>query len=1145
MEGKGQGFKSAEPGKSSKNKEVYSPVLQNPPEVDQVKKDELKSAIDFLKQARSEKKDDSYYSFLLDLHINKKYGDREFFDFKSATTIFPLPVDKEDQKKLFILEANQRFSGSFISINIDKANGIVYIRNNLFVPPEISEDLTKTLDKIYKSNNPQAINAACEVLYNTIDFFGFSELNKQDAQRERGRGLFAFGNAQMADEMATLWNKRGELAMEKLRALAEGREVSVDLLAKDTSLKEKVDVISQKLGESRFKQQLDCLTGQKAIKRIEAGVEHGIYSAAEESAYRNAKAKLDEILSHFEGENGKLLLSRLSEGGLEGIPEEDKKMLQEAFGTIAFLETIAWKYDILASANGWYLEPQPSGPFPAWASKALEKIGESASMGPTRKTRGPAMLEVGLKMKRYCEMLRDRIDELTDLTPKERRIFKARVDTLLENIEKSTIKVRGPHGKEAEFSTPEKLASFSSDIVQICFDMEVLLSEKYETRKMKNPNLETSTRAASFIKVYTLRNALEIIGASALFGGAVGGLGTRSFQGAVAGAKVGWEVGGLLVGSAAIFNSAEAVSRYYSAPDDEGRQIAINDLRFSATYIPFAISGGAFGAVGGVVGRAGVMAGRVATGAGGAATAGANAFLMWDDIRMGRYLEIPTDVAYVAVGSVAFVRTLRGFVPVKLSKDLGKTGLVSASGKIFRSAIKEDIYAIAARPLKAGYSPLWVGVNAGFSLAFSLPQVYATLDGMGADGIGIAISHFSNQFSEITRGMVTFDFLLSGLGTPIRIAIAAKDAKYVAALASEGFVEEISQHAAKGGARLATGETKALMLDICFKTRGKVSADYVRETLGMTGENAAEEASAISSLVNKRWDEVRRGFAGGKAQSEFWSKFRDRMEDAATARKAAAKHSKAGTVVLLGALAAWELKNVSAKTHDVQLSDLFTEQETDFVNMWLGAADPKGKSPSAKQAALLEAVGTVNSLSAQIDAGDHPLAQELEFEGEESTRKHFLVSCAFAMIMSGKSVEDPALSELAKKAMEAIEELGGDPFVLSADTVFMITHSILRYKGSKEECVKALGTISGEGAPLEYSAAALYSAARSGRSREWAAFAAGQVSDVFKEEGMKYSTYELEMVFDKLSTGNEHSKKEILDAAEAVRSVGAIPTVSL
>jgi hypothetical protein len=44
---------------------------------------------------------------------------------------------------------------------------------------------------------------------------------------------------------------------------------------------------------------------------------------------------------------------------------------------------------------------------------------------------------------------------------------------------------------------------------------------------------------------------------------------------------------------------------------------------------------------------------------------------------------------------------------------------------------------------------------------------------------------------------------------------------------------------------------------------------------------------------------------------------------------------------------------------------------------------------------------------------------------------------------------------------------------------------------------------------------------------------------------MKYSTYELERVFEGLSPKKEHSKEEIMDAAEAVRSVGAIPAVGL
>ncbi len=1094
----------------------------------------LETAIALLEgRVQADDTDDTY------LTLNRKppLVSKEFLDFKKGTDVIPLPpkgtrlrddLEHEMRRKIDAAPEDQ----SFIDIQILESKGIAIITNTYYLPPEMGKvrsKLATQLKKIISSGNEEHILIASGC-WEGLKY----SLEQQSGQLELAVRANFKGKGEFAQLTRQISNTYGEIATEmgsRIQILAKGENISQADITDTTPMQKKLAKLQIAAANLQREAVLDAFTGIRAIDSIEEGISLGIYSNIEIVIYKQIAGELKATLGRVKGFSRKGL-KRIKEEGYSGLAGWQKNDVEHALSLVAQLECIAWKADMKTRIN--LMKAAARGySSPTSIMRPLTKLYIPTSQ-LTRKSRAE-IKNLAKRAEEHIIYVKSFLNAIDELTPSEKEAYEAKLNALSSKLSKARL--------------PAELKSISNGLTKVLLDAEMILSERYLEKKASDKDNPWNVRTSAYIKLYALNHSLEIIGAGLAVGGIAGGAATRSPAGAWAGAKAGALVGSRIVALAGTFVTAEAMHRYCAGVGDLNQ--ALEDMRLGVTYM-------AFGLIGGAPVAALSTPVKVIAGGGVAATSGV---LLYNDLKRGNYWEIPADVAYLAIGTVAFVRVAGGlFRAVRLSTPLKSSMVIANSSGVAKVALKglRKVEGITTRALKVGYTPTWIGMNAAFGGFGNWNNISTAIDG---GHYGVAFRYLNRGFADMTRGMVGFDFALFGVGGSLakagakpalrlakagaqpalrffRVSVPAAQAKTVNFLASTGLYERVSRLAQKAGANTFKAQTNSRILELAFASKGKATAGYVQATLNLESRAAAR---GISTEINSSWRSAKSFLAKGKSAGKAaWRRVGKNMKRAAGSRAArlAARGAQGG--VLVGIVGYHEFHNAKNEKRAAELDYLINKQESQFINYLLAAARPDFGTPQLEMLKLVEAMGIINEISNAVDEGTHPLAIQLEMGGDLEQRKKILLSGALALMMNGKKVTDINLTNLLSK-MDVLSARTGIKLELDTPIGTMALLGSIALKEGADSFAEAYNSMALGIAPnerfafLDYAAASYYCASSLGRSIDWANDVSFAVFDAFKKNDMegKVLMWGLVLTFQSLEENSPPLKQIIATAKRA------------
>ncbi|MBD3397779.1 hypothetical protein GF412_01470 [Candidatus Micrarchaeota archaeon] len=1063
----------------------------------------------------------------------------EFLQFEKPSEAIPLPPKGNDfrEELEYYAKENQELidrkaageetekEPSYMHIHIFEDRNIAVITNTFFLPQSIKEEageLASSLKKII-SLGDESKTLTASGCFEELKF----SLHKQMAYSELADEAFSKGKVKFAGLMQEISDTYGIIAKEmssRIRWLGEGKGISEMASRTITPAQEKLKKLQKMAAEMQMKTATRALTGVEAIEKIERGIERGLYSNIEIAMYKQVSGQLNATLGRIKGFS-KRGIERVSREGFDGLSGWQKAAVQEAISLVAHLECIAWKVDLKGREKA--LKAKVRG--------ASQPVGMGRLLThkhiPMHQLTAESREEMGLLGKRAMEhisYLKGFINHADDLTKSEKKKYSAKLDRMGVKAEKVLL--------------PSELETLSRELETMLTGVEQVLSERHLEEEASDSTNPWNVRTSSYLKLYVLQHSLEIIGAGTAVGGVAGALSTRNPAGAWAGAKTGASVGSFIVASAGAFITGDAMHRYLSGTGN--LEQAVEDMRLGATYMLFGLGGGPVAAISTPV--------KMIAG-GGAALA--SSILMYEDIKKGNYWEVPADVAYIAIGGVAFLRTgIGAFRAIRLSKPLKSSMVIANSSGIARIALKAKDVAkaravqITTRAMKVGYSPGWIGMNAAFGGLSQWNEISTAIEN---GNYSIALSSLNKGFAEVTRGMVGFDFALFGVAGSVlkagaapaaryfRVMVPAAQAKAASLLSAEGLYERVADMASKAGAKTFQAETNAQLLELVYASRGKVGAEYVQVTLGLESRAAAV---SISKEINSSWTRVRRLISKGAAAGRgAWDKSARLIERASRTRAArVAAHGTKGAAVV-GVIAYSELQRIEDEKLSEEIAQLLTKKEQQFVTSLLSFPQEDFGVPQLESREIASAMSLIDQISDEVDDGVHPLAVQLGLGGDIEKRKRFLFSCSLALMMEGREVTDKSLSSLASDMDSLLAETGIRLRVHSPVSTFSFMGSILLREGP-DRFAKAYASMSRNVsaderyAYLDYIASSYYCALNFGRSTDWASDISYAAFSAFIEKDMEgnISGWTLARAFQKLD-GTDYSPEQIIDIATRAR----------
>ncbi len=1054
---------------------------------------------------------------------------KEFLEFKKGSEVIPLPPKGEEIRGYLEMYSKQRqdimekqIAGektkeepSFLNIEILEDKGLLIITNTRYIPPGIREkakNLAPLLEKILSSGNEEQILTAFSCWEELKFSMEQHSYYKARVGTEISRNKVAF--AEVTAEISETYGKIAEEMINRLTDLAEGRQISQISTLATSSLQTKLTNLKGKAADMQMESATRKFTGIDAIERIERGIEFGLYSNVEIVMYKQIAGELKAALGRVKGFS-KTALDRISLDGYEGLAGWQKKEVERSIGLVAHLECIAWKIDLKDRVSAL------KGKMPA--NRNVPSIGrliasQHIPMNQLTVQSRKEMMLLGKRAKEHFSYLKSFIYHAGDLTKEEKEKYTAKLDQMSKNITK--------------FQLPGEFSTTSKKLTTALEGVEQVLGERHLERVAEDEQNPWNVRTSAYTKLYVLRHSLEIIGATTAIGGVAGGISSRSPAGAWAGAKVGAGAGSLIVAAAGAFVTGDAMYRYFSGTGD--LEQAVEDMRLGATYMLFGLGGGPIAAISTPI--------KLIAG-GGAALA--NTLLMWEDIKRGNYWEIPADVAYMAIGGVAFFRVAGGvLMATRLAKPLKSAMVIVNSSGVARISLKglKKLETISTRALKVGYTPTWIGLNAAFG---GLSQWHNISTAIENGNYGIAFSYLNRGFAEVTRGMVGFDFALFGVAgstlkagaAPVaryfRVAVPAAQARAVNLLSAEGLYERVSDLARKAGAKTFQPKTNAQLLELAFASEGRVSAEFVQATLGLESRAAAH---TISTEINTSWRLARRILAKGKAAGKIaWNKVGRNMKRIAKTRAARLAAHGAKGAVLIGAVGYMEFENIESRKLATELNNLMNKSEAQFLNYLLASPHPEFGTSQLEMAKVVNAMSLVNSISDDVDDGVHPLALQLELGGDIEKRKRLLLSGAISLMMEGHEVTDENLSSIISEMDSLFTRTGIELKVHTPTGTLALMGSILLQEGPDQfaEAYASMSRNTSEPQYLDYMVSSYYCASTLGRSTNWASDVSFEVFQALIENDMegKVLGWPLVRTFQALE-GRAHSPERIVAAAK-------------
>ncbi|MCP4648260.1 MAG: hypothetical protein GY852_11115 [bacterium] len=656
----------------------------------------------------------------------------------------------------------------------------------------------------------------------------------------------------------------------------------------------------------------------------------------------------------------------------------------------------------------------------------------------------------------------------------------------------------------------EAYEQFSETTNEECNSLLNLISTRERELALIDENLPVSSRVAAAFDLLILNHALEITFGSAAIGGAAGLIATRSPTGAAAGTKLGWTVGGMIVAAAGMFNTGDALVSYIKATNPRDEERAIANMRRSSFYMGFALGGGAtmlrlFGSTAGTAIYRTTFAGMV----------GANSVLLYHDAAKraaegdtSAYMDIPVDIAFIALGATGYVRTFSGAwkavkLPAYMRAEISGKALIAGS---FGIAEQQLLPKVVSQSLKWGYSPRGVF----FNTAFSLPFVYTDMKKAAEKGkYQQAFRLFSDEFSRMSRQMVAFEFLIL---SPIKAGYASvvrrfplKTAARVRFLQAQGLHRRISEIAAKRGAKLNSPEMQKNLIEIAFGSKGKFTSSQIQILLGLEGEAGAAAAKQIAKEVTQAWKIAvecypTKGVAAKKVLERNWEKVSKYIEEEQTAlaksirviRTPTAVGGRYAVPVLIGAHLYTEHKNVRKKKLDVRLAKRLTPTESSFMKLLVGK-DPQSLAlrktygiPEIEHSQILDAFD-------EIDSKKYNSNKKLD-----AAEKKLRIACSWSLLMSGNP--EPTIEEIDQLAAEmeyALRDIHLELDETAPTAALAQMGYLLRTKGSEyflanyhknEGRIMESGLLGEEAADMfVHNTAGIYAAATMKKSMAWGA----------------------------------------------------------
>ncbi|MBD3390335.1 hypothetical protein GF415_05305 [Candidatus Micrarchaeota archaeon] len=544
--------------------------------------------------------------------------------------------------------------------------------------------------------------------------------------------------------------------------------------------------------------------------------------------------------------------------------------------------------------------------------------------------------------------------------------------------------------------------------VEMARNQDVLLDE----------NAPWDEKVAAYNRQFVMQNAVPILATSTAIGGILGA--AAGGVGAKPGAILGWGTGALIVGAAGTFNTGESLADYLAATTEAEEESALADLRGSAFYMGFGIGGGPLRFFSGTAAKA--VSGTSFFGLG-----AANSVLLYHDIKRASegdsaaYWEIPADVAFIAIGSVGFMKTFSGAwktvsLPRYVSKELKGKSLIGGSFALTERQIGTRLPKILSRAVSGGYSPGFVALNSAFSLGFSLPEMkYAAGKGKYKQAMNV----FSAGFGEMSRGMVTFEFVLAGAGmgaSKVLRKFPVKTVPRLNFLQASGLHTKISKISKEAGAKVSNPKMQERLVEIAFGSRGKLSSEQIQRMLALEGEAGKKAAEEISREVSKGWRIARENFPlrGTVNFKRAWKRIEPLLEPATVI-------SRASVPLLVGSSIYMEYSNERERLLSGRLEKVLTPSEADFINSLFSKSDNSAAMRNSFGIPKLEYSKILDAFE-KIDRETYsPIKKRNEAE------KRLRVSCAIALLMSKKRASAASVEQLSVDLHNALEGIESPP----------------------------------------------------------------------------------------------------------------------
>jgi hypothetical protein len=965
---------------------------------------------------------------------------------------------------------------------IVKEEGFAIITNDFAIPAPITpyrEEFAEAFRRIHKKGDAASMLSA------------LGAWNALKASAEKGIDTnfrvdyyYKVGETKLAQLGELLTSTYKELyvqAQKRLELLASGKgtnsrefRASVEATA---SLSDKERKIYSRIEDLQVAALSNQLMGKWTIERIEDGIEKGYYNQMEIAAYEGIKRDLEYAVTSMRSLSS-AGIEKLRIEGLNGLTAKEKKQLEYVESLVAQLEFIAWKSDMHAlekemqMSSAEYMSARTQAPQIMGYVKRSKLPLSQLDMRNIEKVE-----DISYRAKEHAELMKRFVDSFDSslLTHADKARYKDEIDSLKENYETGIL---------------APLESAAGEMDETLNGVAALVSERALEKEAEDKSNPFGVRAKSYVKIYTLRYSLAVIGGSAAIGGVIGGVSTRTPGGVWLGVKGGAKVGSMIVASAGM--GVMGLGAYNYSQGEEGKEQLMDDLRMGSTYLAFGLFGAPAKAFGVPL--------RLAIGGGVAAS---NSVLLYDDFKAGDYYNAAADLAYIAMGSVAFIRTATGaFRAIRLKNAVeGSVEIANASGAAKLSMVARAGKSVADRMVKvhkAGYSPGFVLMNAGFGGLANYADIEEALENKK---YGLAASIFGRGFTEFTRDFVAFDFALAGVAgsakTGVRIfraTVPRANAKIVALLHRTGLYEKVADFASAGGLNMYRAQNNARLLELAFNSGGKVSPAYVQQYLGM---KSIENARKIAFAINHDWRMARAAFSKARGASKrAWQWVKKAIKSKKF--KAAVGVSMASAIYYL------QKQDIQHQRRAKELEKIMTPYEFEFIASTF-RGDNKGAGVSGvPDSKLYDSIDRVNEISEEVDGGKHAGSIALKLGGDVEKRKWLLSACALALLMNGQEATKGKISKLALSVEKMaatqgisftyrpVKEREGRPtYSTHFGSVVMMAATLLR-EGEQGfiDSYSYLSDTQGQKSPksfTDYALTSIYAASVYGKPYEWAA----------------------------------------------------------